>query len=158
MHNERPRAVILAEGVFRAVSASAFASGIQEQALNKIQEIGSSPVWIYTPPRQINRDFEEDIDRVLASIEDLGENGLLHTRYEDYQALYPNIAEAKKQAIDPMLLVDLDQVIPKIEGNPVFKFSSRYAYGLIELDAKTLEYVKLHKVTYGLQLLGDQLD
>ena len=150
VHNERPRAVILAEGVFRAVSASALPPAIADEAIEKMNSLGTSPVWIYTKPRQIEGDFEDDLDKLVASIKELAENGFLHVRYEEYQPFYSNAKLAKDQAIDPQLIAEDDEIVLERQENPVFQFSSRYATGLIELDADSLEYVALHKVIYGL--------
>jgi len=151
VHEERPRAVVFADAMIRPLAATVFPSVVEEEALKSINKIGGgSLAWLYVDVKKQIDESMDDMARIEASMRELKENGLFHVRYEAYQPFAESFSQIVDQALDVSEYFNDEQPTAVKEGNVVYRFRSRYAYGLIELDGETLEEVALHNVTHGL--------
>lgn len=150
VYQERPRAIVFAEGEIRVIAATAFPEEIRDDALDVIQEIGGSPVWIYASISIEGFESLSEQDKKFESFKDIYNNGLLHTRYETYEPFHRHAQQIKSQALHMSSFRADHESIPYQVGNLIYRFKSRYVDGLIELDKKTLKYVALHNFRYGL--------
>lgn len=144
VYQERPRAIVYADGVIRTIAASAFNDGIVHEALTAIRKIGRSPAWIYV--KKPNIDEKEG-----GALADLIENGLPHTRFNLYQPFLSNSDNIKPDALTSEKHPEHTKTIEHASGNLIYELKARYAYGLIELDVTTLQPVNLHKMAFALQ-------
>ena len=146
VYQERPVAVVYANGVIRTLAASSFSDESVPAALEAMERIGSLPAWVYVePPNKASQDEEGGTLAILSK------EGLIHTRYKSYQPFFEKISEIKQGALTPKEGSKYNDIIEQAGDNPVYELKARFAYGLIELDAETLDVVDLHNITYALQ-------
>lgn len=144
VHQERPLAVVYADGVIRTVAASSFNDEIAHEALATIQSMGQLPVWVYVKIPSF--DVKQG-----GRMADLSKNGPLSTRFHQYQPFYDKKAEIKGNALTIEKQPKWEKFIAQAGDNPVYELKARFAYGLIELDAENLTEVNLHNITFALQ-------
>tara|TARA_R110000782_G_scaffold196430_6_gene285779 strand:+ start:2425 stop:3120 length:696 start_codon:yes stop_codon:yes gene_type:complete len=135
VYQERPIAVIYANGVFLAKSQAALEMYNIKPA--QIYELDTKvPAWIY-----INLPENED-EKSKVLISQL-HKGPLYTHTELYAPYKENLDKVFNGAIDPDKLGA--EIEPVNEDNrKLYPYSARYGTGYIEIDGTTGEFLKIH--------------